>query len=342
MTRITSLVVLCVFLSSCGVLVDAVSDAINLDVEADLIKPADIGDASAVQPLSMSISLSATNPSFTLPPDFPTEGLSAILFFDAEARLDGSTENLALSLNNLVMAGDFEADFDVRVFSRNGHIWGQDLTYEPATVSACTFTLNPDTATGVAFATAVGGCIADWVDANGVPDQFDMEVTMSQGSPARQTGVPTTVVGDWGMDEISHEVSVGCGKDFLGEFDDTVVDNHAVIDCGEVTIQGTWDSSHSVLIWASARVFDGAGAEVASGVLPTTNLAAGNGTFQGNDAGVSNSQDLRVTLSDAFVSESLNAAVQDGSFGRACWYVKGPFPRTGNIHATLVGTCKFK
>jgi hypothetical protein len=215
-----------------------------------------------VEPIRYDVSLSPSNPSFTFPALADARGWTSLL-----AALQNTDENpIAFTTANFSVTGG-PVTLSVRPFSGNGLYLGREAGYEPETVMECTFTLE-DSSTGDDYTDGIINCLTAWVQQNGAPLEFDIEVTSSAGAGAFASAAPKSgfvlkqegnyllkAGDDWDTKDkcewqISTEVldAVGEGSDF---FD--------FLACENLQLSGNGNSSQPITIYGVATVYDPCG-----------------------------------------------------------------------------------
>jgi len=310
-----------------------------------------------LEPITVPVSLSPGSPSYTLP-TFDTSRWIAPF----AVQQTGRGLPIDMTMDNFSMQGG-PVDISVRIFSRIGRIAGQALGYQPLTPSSCSFTLN-NGATGEDYAGGILTCLGDWIDENGAPLEFDMEVTSSAGAAAaaaksgfglKQQG-DYLVEGEWTQltseeeceSDITDDVleAIEEGKDFFG-----------LLSCKELKFEGNGTTDQDITISGGSLIWDRCGNPLGAGYLLKTGLAPGTYTVTvyAEDNIVEKEQDVPTVLlpsPDLFVEALLSAAAgrcvagtpsADSGYAVAWWDHCGAEPpptRTGSIGFAAKGFCE--
>jgi hypothetical protein len=207
------------------------------------------------EPITYSFSLSPGNPSYTFPPVDTSRWVSPLTVLQ-----NADSSPIVITSEGFSVTGG-PVTLSVRPFSRLGLIIGQNADYVPVSPASCTFTLD-DGSTADDYTSGISTCLRDWVKQNGVPVEFDVEVSSSAGAAAKsgiglkQDGNYTVTGGDsWETDQKcegqgSYEVldAVGEGSDF---FD--------ALTCNALSFSGRGQSSEEIEVFGVAAVFDACG-----------------------------------------------------------------------------------
>jgi hypothetical protein len=333
-------------------------------VDADCIDEDGFNDGpctktmEVLEPITVAVSMSPASPSYTLP-TLDTSRWIAPFAVQQSGRgfpVDMTMDNFSLQ--------DGPVDISVRIFSRIGRISGQDLGYQPMAPSSCAFTLN-DGATGEDYAGAIHTCLRDWIDENGAPLDFDMEVTSSAGAAPAGTATKSgfglkqegyLVEGQWTQltseDECESDSTddvleaIEEGKDFFG-----------LLSCKDLRFEGSGTTDQEITISGGSDVWDRCGNYLGTGLLLKTSLGPGTYTVTvyPKDGVVEVEQDVPaifVPAPDVFVEALLSAAagrcesgtpVGESGYAVAWWDHCGPKPpptRTGSIGFAAKGFCE--
>ena len=311
-----------------------------------------------LEPITQAVSLSPASPSYTLNA-FDTSRWIAPFAVQQSGRgfpVDMTMDNFSLQ--------DGPVTILVRVFSRIGRILGQDLGYQPVAPSSCTFTLN-DGATGEDYAGGIHTCLRDWIDENGAPLEFDMEVTSSAGAAPAGTAAKSgfglkqegyLVEGQWTQLTSEDE----CESDFTDDVLEAIEEGNdffGLLSCSDLLFEGSGRTDQEITISGGSMVWDRCGNYLGTGLLLETGLAQGTYTVTvyANDAVVEVEQDVPAIFlpaPDVFVEALLSAAagrcesgtpVEESGYAVAWWDHCGPLPpptRTGSIDFSAFGFCE--
>ena len=328
-------------------------------VDADCIDEDGFNDGpctktmEVLEPITVAVSMSPASPSYTLPtPD--TSRWIATFAVQQSGRglpIDMTMDNFSLQ--------DGPVEISVRIFSRIGRVLGQDLGYQPVTPSSCAFTLN-DGATGEDYAGGIYTCLRDWIDENGAPLEFDMEVTSSAGAAAKsgfglkQEGY--LVEGQWTQLTSEDE----CESDFTDDVLEAIEEGEdffGLLSCSDLLFEGSGTTDQEITISGGSIVWDRCGNYLGTGLLLQTSLGQGTYTVTvyANDNVVEVEQDVPAIFfpsPDVFVEALLSAAagrcesgtpVDESGYAVAWWDHCGPEPpptRTGSIEFAAAGFCE--
>ncbi len=310
-----------------------------------------------LEPITVSVSLSPSTPSYTLP-TFDTAAWIAPF----AVQQSGRGLPIDMTMDNFSLQGG-PVDISVRIFSRIGRVMGRDLGYQPVTPSSCAFTLN-DGATGEDYAGGILTCLRDWIDENGAPLEFDMEVTSSAGVAASALAAKS----DFGLKQQGYQVSGQwsqltsedeCESDFTDDVLDAVEEGNdffGLLTCSDLEFQGSGTTAQEITISGGSIVWDRCGNWLGTGLLLQTGLGPGTYTVTvyEEDNVVEVEQDVPVILIPTpatFVEALLGAAaggclagqpVGDSGYAVAWWDHCGPEPpptRTGSIDFAAQGFC---
>lgn len=339
------------------------SNQTGYDVEIPVIDAPNLnGEEKTLPPISVSVSLSESNPSYDL--GFAqTSGYAGLL---RTLRAGDGSSPLIMSMDGLSFQADGTVDFFVRVFSRIGRISGRPLGYQPVDPASCAFTLDPNSSSdaGTEYASNVSQCLADWIRENGVPYEFDMQVSSagvggSLPAAAVKSGFATKAnasfylfAGTWNM-RSENPCDFGLDLEVL----DAVIEGEdffGLLDCGALALAGVGNTDSIIVIAGGASIWDACGNPLNEAELPATVLAPGpyfilvaadqNTTqtrqnividFFGNDPKAF-TEDLLSAASGA----CLNGPDVDGT-GLAIvdWAHCGEVPREGSIKVAAAGFC---
>lgn len=333
-------------------------------VDADCIDEDGFNDGpctktmEVLEPITVAVSLSPGSPSYTLPTLDTSRWIAPFA-----VQQSGRGLPIDMTMDNFSLQGG-PVDISVRIFSRIGLIMGRPFGYQPVTPSSCSFTLS-NGATGEDYAGGILTCLGDWIDENGAPLDFDMEVTSSAGSaPAgaaaksgfglKQQGY--LVEGEWTQltseDECENDYTddvleaIEEGEDFFG-----------LLSCSDLQFEGSGRTDQEITINGGAGVWDRCGNFLGLGLLLQTGLSQGTYTVTvyAEDEVVEVEQDVPAIFlpsPDVFVEALLSAAagrcqagipVAESGFAVAWWAHCGPQPpptRTGSIEFAAQGFCE--
>lgn len=311
-----------------------------------------------LQPITQAVSLSPASPSYTLNTLDTSRWIAPFA-----VQQSGRGLPVEMTMDNFSLQGG-PVDISVRIFSRIGRIMGQDLGYQPVTPSSCSFTLN-DGASGEDYAGGIHTCLRDWIDENGAPLDFDMEVTSSAGAaPAaaaaksgfglKQEGY--LVEGEWTQLTSEEE----CESDYTDDVLEAIEEGEdffGLLSCSDLQFEGSGTTGQEITISGGAIVWDRCGNILGGGLLLETGLGQGTYTVTvyAEDDVVEVAQDVPAILlpsADEFVEALLSAAagrcesgtpVDESGFAVAWWDHCGPEPpptRTGSIDFAAFGFCE--
>ena len=216
-----------------------------------------------LEPITFSFTLSPGTPSYNFPPVETSRWVTplTVLQNSDESPIVITSENFSVSGGPVTLS--------VRLFSRLGLIIGQDAGYVPSSPASCTFTLD-DSSTADDYTGSLTACVSDWVKENGVPVEFDVEVSSSAGVAAKSgvglkqqenysvSGGDNWMTSDRCEGEISYQVldAVGEGSDFF-----------SALSCTALDFIGKGNSSEQIGVDGVAAVFDACGTWLALGYL---------------------------------------------------------------------------
>jgi len=123
-----------------------------------------------------------------------TLGWYAQLRREGQLRAAGADPGFDMIMDLDSFTADGPVSFAVRVHSQTGFVSGRDVGYIPVSPERCSFTLAPGAAAGEEYAEHLNSCLSDWIVENGVPQQFNMEVSISLVS-----GTDYLFAGNWTM-----------------------------------------------------------------------------------------------------------------------------------------------
>jgi hypothetical protein len=311
-----------------------------------------------LEPITQAVSLSPASPSYTLNTPDTSRWIAPFV-----VQQSGRGFPVDMTMDNFSLQGG-PVTISVRVFSRTGRIAGQDLGYQPTTPSSCAFTLN-DGATGEDYAGGIHTCLRDWIDENGAPLDFDMEVTSSAGAaPAaaaaksgfglKQQGA-YLVEGEWTQLTSEEE----CESDYTTDVLEAIEEGNdffGLLSCSDLLFEGNGTTAQPIDISGGSIVWDQCGNYLGMGLLLSTSLGVGSYTVTvyANDAVVEVAQDVPAIFfpsPDVFVEALLSAAAGRCESGTpdglplavAWWDHCGPEPpptRTGSIDFAAAGFCE--
>jgi hypothetical protein len=234
------------------------------------------------------------------------------------------------------------------VYSQTGFVSGRDVGYTPVSPESCSFTLVPGAAAGEEYAEHVNACLSDWIVENGVPQQFNMEV-----SSAINAGADYLFAGSWTM-----KSDPACDSGVEGdEFTDISEGGEIfrALDCSGLMLRGEGITDTEVDVGGGADVWDACGNYISSAdIVPQP---AAPGTYRimdaGDDFGGGFVSDVIIHFEDGvdhFMGGLFGAA--DGqcaggetpapdAVGHAVfdWTVCGDAPRRGSIEMAIQGNC---
>jgi hypothetical protein len=320
------------------------------------------GQEKTLPPISVPVSLSESNPSYDL--GFAqTRGYAGLL---RTLRAGDGSSPLIMSMDGLSFQADGTVDFFVRVFSRIGRISGRPLDYQPVNPASCTFTLDPNTASdaGSEYANNVSQCVADWIRENGVPYEFDMQVTSAGAGGSLPAAVAKSgfvkkanasfylFSGNWNM-RSENPCDFGLDLEVL----DAVIEGEdffGLLDCGTLGLAGVGNTDSIIVIAGGASIWDACGNELNYAELPATVLLPGTyGILVAADQNtVQTQQNIIIDFFGndpaTFTEDLLSAAsgacangpdVDGTGFAIVDWVHCGEVPRMGNIKVVAAGFC---
>ena len=308
-------------------------------------------------PITVPVSLSPSNPSFTL--DFvDTSGWTNL--FLAQQLAQGSVPpgaRINMTMDGFSLQGA-PVTIEARFSSKRGLVVGQDLGYQPVAPSSCTFTLDVG-ATGQDFADGINTCLSDWIAQNGSPVDFNMQVISSAGAAAKAAFGPKqleqySVSGEWNMSSDSQ-----CDFDGTDDLLEAVREGEgffAQLACESLTLQGTGQTDQDIDIVGGAAIWDRCG-NFSGGILSPTALPGGPDTFEVRvvESGevvadplvpvvfIPEGVDFAASLLGAATGKCLSGTpISPDGLGVAGWMHCGPEPpptRTGSITVNASGFC---
>ncbi len=350
------LALLCLFVTSgCGLLVDAIANATAQDVELDAIEPSSLAGPD-VQPLVLAPALNELNPSYTLPAGADTTVWGPMIKADQRRVEGGKTPLFRIDISNVVVVSTAPLTVTARVFSRDGVVYGDTrLSATPVPVDSCSFALGTDSgAHASVLSTGLTACAVDWVAQNGVPAQFDMEVTLTPAGP-RQAGDTYSTT----FEQVMHsdvETVYGCNGEMADALPKAVAANINYIDLKDLEFFGYGWATVEVEVSGLGAIYDADGAPVSAlgfhETIPANQLVwLGAEVPEPSDA-IASMQvwgtadvDFMPPMPDWLVDsiDGLAGAHTDGrpGSGFVCWMVSGAAPRDGEIYATFRARAEF-
>jgi hypothetical protein len=355
------------------------SDQVGYDVKLDFIPPTETNAADPLPDIVVPVALSPSNPSYNLGV-VDTLKWTSDLRREAQKRRNGMEPGFAMSMDELSFTADGSVDFSVRVFSRNGYVSGRNRGYVPTSPTSCSFTLDPNTATGAEYAGNINQCLSDWISENGVPMRFDVEVTSLGASPAtaatkagftrKGTATAYDFRGNYRMSSPKCDEGPCCDgdaddQDVLGAVEEGG-DIFGLLNCstlvltGEGTIDPSQDPEDPVVninAFGGADIWDACGTRLSGATMVDTDLE-GPGTYTVNGTGASTGVnwigDVPVTFDPpepAKFMEALLAAANGicapggpdpagEAYAEIDWAVCGDTPRSGLINVVANGNCE--
>jgi len=314
-----------------------------------------------LEPITVAVSLSPSNPSYTFPTPNTTDWLSTLAVLQ-----NTDTNPIAITMENFSITGG-PVTLSVRPFSRNGLILGRDGDYEPVSPSSCTFTLD-DSSTGQDYADGINTCLTDWVRENGAPLQFDMEVTSSAGASAK-SGFGLKQAGDYSVGG-THTLDPvkeckGNTSEKLLDAADEGSDFFGLLECGGLAFDGSGTTSAEIEIRGVATIYDRCENELSKGALGGSvfkpeDILVGPGTYtvdvvEEEDGMLDVVSSVPVVFEDddpeKFFESIVFAAaggcesgtpIRDSGYGVVVWHHCGTNPdevRSGNITWGASGFC---
>lgn len=313
-----------------------------------------------LEPITVSVSLSPSNPSYTL----ATPDTAAWIAPFAVQQLSDESLPIRMTMESFSLQGG-PVTVSVRIFSRIGLILGQDADYEPVTPSSCSFTLDTGS-TGQDYADGINACLSDWIAENGAPVEFDMEVSSSSGAALATAALKSgfglkqeqdyLVTGSWTM-----ETENPCEKDYSNEVLEAVEEGNdffGLLECSDLSFEGSGTTDQPITISGGAGIWDRCNNFLAVGGLLRSTLQQGTYTVTVYEEGmvVDVEQDVPVVFlpsAESFAESLLSAAagncrsgapLADSGYAIAWWdhcAATDPPPdlRTGSIEFGAQGFC---
>lgn len=337
------------------------SDQVGYDVKINLIPPTETNAQNPLPSIEVPVSLSPSNPMYSL--GFVDYRWPAGLNREAARRGDGLPAGFDMSMDQFALTGDGTVDFVVRVLSQTGYISGRDRNYVPVSPPSCSFTLDPNTATGADYAQNINQCLSDWLVENGVPQQFDMEVTAfgaSASAAAIKSGFATKATAtNWGL---SGMLLMAGPSECDAENDEEVLDAvkegediFGLLDCRTLEVTGEGTTSVSAEITGRADIWDACDQHLSWAIMQRTEVPGGDYTIAPEGVTVDGmTAQVPVSFYEKDSKKFFNAlneaglgncaggnTPEPGAEGRAViqWTVCGQTPRTGTIGIVAEGTC---
>jgi len=181
MQRILLSCSLLIVIGSCGVIGDSINDVYKVMLDVPLFKPTDLADKKQ-DALTFSATIDADNMSYTLPEDAATSNWGTLLSDSSWAKIE---------VSNLNIEGVDSIFVGVDIFSRDGNVFGAtELNPEVENIDSCAFALSQEDDMGEKLTL----CAQEWIETNGIPAEFDMEVSFSNNSLAKNITVEDTRV----------------------------------------------------------------------------------------------------------------------------------------------------
>ncbi len=331
------------------------------DVEVPVIEETNLdGQTKILLPISVPVSLSDSNPRYDL--SFAdTTGYAGLL--RTLAAEDGPPTQLIMSMDELSFETDGTVDFFVRVFSRIGRISGRPVGYQPVNPASCSFTLEPNS-TGADYANNVSQCLGDWLRENGIPYQFDMEVSSAGAAGSLPTAFAKSnftkkadasfylFTGVWNM-RSENPCDFGLDAEIL----DAVIEGEdffGLLNCGALALSGAGFTDSPIIISGGASIWDACDNPLTYAELPFSGLAPGNYFIRvaADENTVTTQQNIIIDFFNgdpaAFTEDLLSAAsgaclnapdVDGTGLAIVDWVHCGPIPREGNITVVAAGFC---
>lgn len=260
-----------VLASSCGE-----SEQNGYEVAIPLLQPIEFEEMEELPAIQMPISLSATNPTQRLFVNAPewTNLFLAQQFAEGDVP-EGQRINMAM--RNTSFQGD-PVTISVLVESKAGLIVGRPTDYVPTTPSACTFDLD-SSSSGDDYAQGINDCLAAWIDENGSPVDFDMQVTATPRSTSALASLTPSVgpkqnqgsfsySGEWEMSS-ENECEVD-GTDDVLEAIEEGSDFFELLECSDLELTGVGTTDYPIDIVGAAAVWDACGNPTVGVLLPTS------------------------------------------------------------------------
>jgi len=217
-----------IFIFSCGKIGDAINNVYKVMLDVPLFKPTELADKKQ-DALVFSATIDADDMSYTLPEDAATSNWGTLL---------SDSDWATIEVTNLNIEGVESIFVGVDIFSRDGNVFGAtELNPEVQNVESCAFALSGDDDMGEKLTL----CAQDWIAANGIPAEFDMEVSFSNNSLAKditvdetrvtltQRLVPTRVTAAQCKDNFKVNDALKANLDHI-EYNDVVVSGYVAAD----------------------------------------------------------------------------------------------------------------
>ena len=341
--RALVLVSLAALLLHCGS-----SDQQGHDVDLIAVPETATNAQNPLPNLQVPVHLSPANPSYILT-NVATRGWFAQLRREGQRRAAGADPGLDMIMVLHSFAADGPLRFTVRVYAQTGFVSGRDLGYIPVSPESCSFTLDPSTSDGGEYAEHINTCLSDWIVTNGIPQQFNMEVSSSLAS-----GADYSFAGIWTM---RSDAACDSGVDErLVRSISEAGEVFSALDCSGLMLRGEGSADVAVTVSGGADIWDACGnyitgAEILpQGPAPSTYRIMDEGDDFGGNGFVS---DVIIDFDDGvdgFMGALFRAA--DGqcamggtpapdAMGKALldWSVCGDAPRRGSIEFAVQGNC---
>jgi hypothetical protein len=323
------------------------SDQRGYDVDLIVVPETAANAQNPLPDIQVPVQLSPTRPSYILT-NVATVGWYAQLRREGQLRAAGADPGFDMIMDLDSFTADGPVSFAVRVYSQTGFVSGRDVGYIPVSPERCSFTLAPGAAAGEEYAEHLNSCLSDWIVENGVPQQFNMEVSSSLVS-----GTDYLFAGNWTM-----KSDAACDSGVEGdEFTDISEGGEifSALDCSGLMLRGEGITDTEVTVGGGADVWDACGNYISSAdIVPQP---AAPGTYRimdaADDFGGGFVSDVIIDFEDGvdvFMEGLFGAA--DGqcamggipapdATGRAVfdWTVCGDAPRRGSIKMAIQGNC---
>jgi hypothetical protein len=342
--------------AACGLFADAVSNATAQNIETELFPSTALG-GPAVQPLTFEATASDGSPSYSVPDDLDTHDWGPIIAAHNAALDRGdNVGTFQLNVASFALTSAQNLQFHIVVSSRDGLVFPPANGGSDEDPASCTFVVA-SSSDGSTLGARIGGCLSDWVRANGIPNMLDYTVSINPTTqPGQQlAGVPfaithtETLVAKRALEQacFSRAIKIPGG----------VLDNLQYVKLEDLGVEGEASASVDVEMAAFAYVYPYDTSPVPVDVTHVsmgTDMPANQTLSYVFDDNHEKKNDFNAEFSPAmggWMYDTLNAAIAVAQGNRAnhtnvagvwgCYTVYGAAPRTGNIKFTLTGTAKF-